>query len=82
MQNLINKTNTQAKYNQRYRNKEQADSNQRGAGRGINSGKRGRVVKEYVQRTHGQRQRGEGLSVGGGGGGEEVKGKTKKKQEK
>ena len=28
--NLINKTNKQAEYNQRYGNKEQADSNQRG----------------------------------------------------
>ena len=32
--NLINKTNKQAKYNQRHWNKEQTDSNQRGCGRG------------------------------------------------
>ena len=32
--NLINKTNKQAKYNQRHWNKEQTDSNQRGGGRG------------------------------------------------
>ena len=32
--NLINKTNKQAKYNQRQGNKEQTDSNQRGGGRG------------------------------------------------
>ena len=30
--NLINKTNYQAKYNQRHLNKEQADSNKRGRG--------------------------------------------------
>ena len=32
---LINKTNKQAKYNQRHGNKEQTDSNQRREGRGI-----------------------------------------------
>ena len=32
--NLINKTNKQAKYNQRHWNKEQTDSNQRGGGEG------------------------------------------------
>ena len=32
--NLINKTNKQAKYNQRHWNKEQTDSNQKGGGRG------------------------------------------------
>ena len=33
--NLNNKTNKQAKYNQRHWNKEQTDSNQRGRKRGI-----------------------------------------------
>ena len=33
--NLINKTNNWAKYNQRYGNKEQTDSDQRGEGKGI-----------------------------------------------
>ena len=35
---------------------------------GDNGGKRGTVVKEYVERTHGQRKRGVGSRVGGGGG--------------
>ena len=38
--NLINKTNKLAKYNQINWNKEQNDSNQRGAGRGIMGGNR------------------------------------------
>ena len=46
--NLINKTNNQAKQNQRHGNKEQTDSNQRGVGRGIMGGNRGRVIKEHV----------------------------------
>ena len=33
--NLVNKTNKQAKYNQRHWNKEQTDGNQRGGGMGI-----------------------------------------------
>ena len=39
--NLINKTNKQAKYNQRHWNKEQTDSNQRGRG-GDNREKKGK----------------------------------------
>ena len=46
--NLINKTNNQAKYNQRHGNKEQTDNNQRGGGRQIMGEKRGRVIKEHV----------------------------------
>ena len=46
--NLINKTDRQAKYNQRHGNKEQTDSNQRGGGRGIMGGSRGRFIKEHV----------------------------------
>ena len=42
--NLINKTNKQAKYNQRHWNWEQADSDQRGAG-GDNGGKGERVYR-------------------------------------
>ena len=38
----MNKTNKQAKYNQRHGNKEQTDSNQRGGG-GNNEGKKGNV---------------------------------------
>ena len=46
--NLINKTNKQAKYNQRHLNKEQTGSNQRGRERGIMGENRGRVDKECV----------------------------------
>ena len=46
--NLINKTNKQAKYNQRHRNKEKTDSNQRGGGRGIMGEKRGRAIRKHV----------------------------------
>ena len=46
--NLINKTNMQAKYNQRHCNKEQTVSNQRGGGSGITGEKRRRVIKEHV----------------------------------
>ena len=42
--NLINKTNKQAKYNQRLWNKEQSDINQKGGGRGIMVG----GIKEHV----------------------------------
>ena len=45
--NLMNKTNKQAKQNQRHGNKEQIDSDQRGGRRGIAREKRGRV-KEHV----------------------------------
>ena len=44
--NLINKTNKQAKQNQRHWNKEQTYSNQRGGGRGTMGENRGRNVKE------------------------------------
>ena len=61
--NLINKTNKQEKYNQKHWNKEQTDSNQSRGGKGIireNRGRdnRGRSIKEHVQMTHGQSQRG------------------------
>ena len=46
--NLINKTNKQAKYNQRHWNKEQTDSNQRGVGEGIVGENKGRAIKEHV----------------------------------
>ena len=41
--NVINKANKQAKYIKRHGNKEQADSNQSGGGRGIMEARRGRV---------------------------------------
>ena len=70
--NLIHKTNKQAKYNQRCGNKEQTDSNQRGAGRDRhNRGKKRKVqAKKHQQRTHGNGQRG-GLTVGVAGQGRE-----------
>ena len=73
--NLINKTNKQAKYNQRHWNKEQTESKQRGVGRGMTRKRMERVFKEHVKRKHGQSQSGEGLRVrggdeGGSGGGE------------
>ena len=46
--NLINKTNKQAKCNQRHWNKEQTDSNQRGGGREIKGERRGRIIKERL----------------------------------
>ena len=46
--NLINKTNKQAKWNQRHGNKEETDSDQKGGGRGIMGERRGRVIKEHV----------------------------------
>ena len=55
--NLINKTNKQAKYKQRPGNKERTDSEQRGGEGEIVGERRGRVIKEHVKRTHGQRQR-------------------------
>ena len=65
---VINKTNKQAKYNNRHWNKEQSDSNQRGGGRGI-IGDNGSGIKEHIWRTHGQSQRGWvwGRDVGMGG---------------
>ena len=47
-QNLINKTNKQAKYKQRHWNKEQTNSNQRGGRKGIMGERMGRVIKEHV----------------------------------
>ena len=47
------------KQNQRRGNKKQTDSDQSGGERGITGKRRGRV-KEHVQKTHGQGQRGEG----------------------
>ena len=46
--NLINKTNKQAKYNQRHWNKEQTDSNQRKGRRGKKGERRERVIKEHA----------------------------------
>ena len=46
--NIINKTNKQAKYNQRRWSKEQTDSNQRGGGKGIMKERKGRIIKEHV----------------------------------
>ena len=62
--NLINKTNEQAKYNQRYWNWEQADSDQRGEGREFQG-----------KRLKGGRNNGKGHmdnNRGGGGNGREV----------
>ena len=47
--NLINKTNKQAKYNQKHWNKEQTDSNQKGGGRGIMGENRGRSINSLSQ---------------------------------
>ena len=62
MWNLINKTNRQAKYNQRHGNKEQTDRDQRGERRGITGERKGRVksrksIKDPWTRT----------TAGGGG---------------
>ena len=46
--NLINKTNKQAKYNQRHWNQEQTDSSQRGGRRAMIGDNRGRAIKEHV----------------------------------
>ena len=46
--NLINKTNKEAKYNQRHGNKEKTDSNQRGGRRRVMEERRERVIKEHV----------------------------------
>ena len=46
--NLINKTNKQAKYNQKHWNKEQSDGNQRGGRIGIIVDNRRRAIKEHV----------------------------------
>ena len=45
--NLINKTNKQAKYNQRHWNKEQTDSNQRGGG-GEQQGEQGKGLSSNM----------------------------------
>ena len=45
---LINKTDKQAKSNQRHWNKEQTDSNLRGPGKGIKEENRGRAIKEHA----------------------------------
>ena len=44
----MNKTNKQAKQNQRHGNKEQADSDQRGGGRGVTRETEGRIIKKHV----------------------------------
>ena len=46
--NLSNKTNKEAKYNQRLLNKEQTDSNQKERRRGIMGENRGMAIKEHV----------------------------------
>ena len=46
--NLINKTNEQAKYNQKHWNKEQTDNNQREGEREITGERMERVLKEHV----------------------------------
>ena len=46
--NLINKTNKQAKYNQRHGNKEQTDSNLRGGRKGITGKRRGRANSRKI----------------------------------
>ena len=46
---LVNKTNKQAKYNQRHWNKEQTESNQRGVGRRITEERKGRVIKNMYK---------------------------------
>ena len=46
--NLINRTNKQAKYNQRHGNKGQIDGNQRGGARGIAGQRRGKFIKGHV----------------------------------
>ena len=61
--NLINKTNKQAKYNQRHWNKEQTDSNQRGGRRVIMGEKQGRVhwgtcIKDTWTKPKGSRFKG------------------------
>ena len=46
--NIINKTNKQAKYNQRHWNEEQTDSNQRGQGSGIIGDNKEKAISEHV----------------------------------
>ena len=46
--NLINETNKQAKYNHRHWNKEQTDSNQRGAGRRIMRERKGTGMQKNM----------------------------------
>ena len=52
-QNLINKTNWQAKYSQRHWNRQWTDSNQRGGEREIMWERRERNVNEHEWGTHG-----------------------------
>ena len=66
--NLINKTNKQAKYNQRHWNKEQTDSNQREAGRAIMGENRGRAIKEYIYIYIDTRRKPKWVSLRVGGG--------------
>ena len=61
--NLINKTNKQAKYNQRHGHKNKLTVT-RGE-RGDDRAKKGKgQLKEHIQRTYGQEQRRGGLNVG------------------
>ena len=48
-QNLIDKTNKQAQYNQRLWNKEQTEVNQRSERRGVRGKRRGRAVKDMYK---------------------------------
>ena len=76
--NLINKTNKQAKYNQRRRNKEQTDSNQREGGRGImreiGEGLARNMYKECMDKAKGEKDWGWEVEVSGTGesGGREI----------
>ena len=65
--NLINKTNTWAKQNQRHGNKEQTDSNQRGGARVI-TGKAGEGSSRNMYKGPMDKAKGGGLRMGGGGG--------------
>ena len=68
--NLINKTEKQAKYDQRHWNKEQTDSNQRVEGKGIMGERRGRGKQRNMNRGlmgTDKRAGGEALNVRVGG---------------
>ena len=67
--NLINKTNEQAKYNQRHGNKEQIDSNQRGERGGQWEKEAEWLSKNMCKGPIGiDNGAGRGLNVGAGGG--------------
>ena len=64
--NLINKTNKQANYNQRYGNKEQTDSNQRGGG-SDNEGKEWKGHQETCMKDPWTKPKGRGIDGKGWG---------------